>query len=191
MRSGETLGHGGPTNARGFAYVLLLLGIAILSVGAAAALQLGAQAGRRDAERALLAVGAEFERALYSYAGVALPVGAVNAQTGALVARGPRTLDELLKDPRVPGVRRHLRQIYADPMTGQAQWGTVLDPAGFIIGVYSLAGGQPVKQYGFEARHAHFEAAPSYAKWVFGLPMAQMQAMQKAGLPTTPAVTKP
>lgn len=174
----------------GFAYVLLLLGIAVLSLGATAALQMGAQAGRRDAEQALLSIGTEFERALYSYAGV--PVAATfNANTGALAARGPRSLEELLKDPRVPGVRRHLRQVYADPMTGRRDWGVVRDPAGFIIGVYSLSEGKPIKQLGFDARHAHFEEAPSYAKWVFGLPMAQAQTLRGTAQPVAPAPTKP
>jgi len=174
----------------GFAYVLLLLGIAVLALGASAALQLGAQAGRRDAERALLSVGAEYERALYSYAGMTVPAGH-HASAGALVARGPRTLEELLKDPRVPGIRRHLRRLHADPLTGRADWGVVRDPAGFIVGVYSLSDGRPIKQLGFDARHAHFEEAPSYAKWVFGLPMAQVQAMQGSATSPAAAVAKP
>lgn len=174
----------------GFAYVLLLLGIAVLGMGASAALQIGAQAGRRHAEQALLFIGGEFERALYSYAGVAMVAG-FNAQAGALAARGPRSLDDLLQDPRVPGVRRHLRQVYADPMTGQREWGVVRDPAGFIIGVYSLSEGQPIKQLGFDARHAHFEEAPSYAQWVFGLPMAQAQALIGTVQPAAPTGSTP
>lgn len=189
MRSGSGQVYRNERAQHGFAYVLLLLGVAVLALGASAALQLSAQSGRRHAEQSLLYVGGEFERALYSYAGV--PVAAVTAGAGALAARGPRTLEELLKDPRVPGVKRHLRQLYADPMTGKSEWGVVRDPAGFIIGVYSRAEGQPIKQLGFDARHAHFEEAPNYAKWVFGLPMAQMQTMQKASLPVTPAVNKP
>lgn len=188
MRSGSGQVSHGWRAQYGFAYVLLLMAVAVLALGASAALQLGAQAGRRDAEQALLSTGAEFERALYSYAGVA--VAAANT-SGALAARGPRALEELLKDPRVPGVRRHLRQLYADPMTGRQEWGVVRDPAGFIIGVYSQAQGQPIKRLGFDARHAHFEEAPSYAKWVFGLPMAQLQAMRGAGQPVTPAAAKP
>ncbi len=174
----------------GFAYVLLLMIIAVLALGASSALQLGAQAGRRDAERALLSIGAEFERALYGYAGVAVVATAANT-SGALASRGPRSLEDLLKDPRVPGVRRHLRQLYVDPMTGRPEWGVLRDPAGFIVGVYSLAEGQPIKRLGFDARHAHFEEAPSYAKWVFGLPMAQLQTMRGTGQPDTPSTIKP
>lgn len=190
MQSGREQGGHNWRAQHGFAYVLLLMAVAVLALGASAALQLGAQAGRRDAEQALLSTGAEFERALYSYAGVAVAATAANT-SGALAARGPRDLQELLKDPRVPGVRRHLRQLYADPMTGKVEWGVVRDPAGFIVGVYSLAQGQPIKQLGFDARHAHFEEAPNYAKWVFGLPMAQLQTLRGAGQPATPAAAKP
>lgn len=189
MRSGSSQRYRCGRSGGGFAYVLLLLGVAVLALGATAALQLSAQAGRRQAEQSLLFVGGEFERALYSYAGVPVTT-TVGTQAGALLARGPRTLEELLKDPRVPGVRRHLRQLYADPMTGKSEWGVVRDPAGFIIGIYSLADGQPIKQLGFDTRQAHFEEAPGYAKWVFGLPMAQLQTLQKPGGSTTPAVTK-
>lgn len=109
---------------------------------------------RRDAERHLLAIGAEFERALVSYAGG---------------ARGPRTLDELVRDPRMPGTRRHLRQIYADPLTGRPDWGLVTDPQGFIVGVYSLAEGRPIQRSAFEAHWGHMEEADSYRDWVFGV----------------------
>lgn len=191
MRSGSCRAHGHARGtAQGFAYVLLLLGIAVLALGTSAALQLSAESGRRQAEQALLFVGGEFERALYSYAGLPVAATGPGAQGGTLMARGPRTLEELLKDPRVPGVRRHLRQLYADPITGKPEWGVVRDPAGFIIGIYSLSEGKPIKQMGFPARQAHFAEATGYSQWVFGLPMAQLQAMQKAGLPATPAISK-
>ncbi len=191
MRSGSCRAHGHARGtAHGFAYVLLLLGIAVLALGTSAALQLSAESGRRQAEQALLFVGGEFERALYSYAGLPVAATGPGALGGTLMARGPRTLEELLKDPRVPGVRRHLRQLYADPMTGKPEWGVVRDPAGFIVGIYSPAKGQPIKQMGFPARQAHFEEATSYAQWVFGLPMAQLQTMQRAGVPAVPAASK-
>ena len=148
----------GKFRQQGFAYVLLLASIAIVAIAAAATVQIGTQASRKSAEQALLFVGSEFERAFRSYA--------------AQSPHGPRTLEELLKDPRSPGIRRHLRQIYADPLTGQATWGLVKDPAGFLTGVYSLAPGQPIKQTGFEAHRKSFENAEGYDAWVFGLPPA-------------------
>lgn len=154
----------------GFAYILLLVAIAVIGVVASSSLSLGAVVSRRDAEKSLLAIGTEFEVALRSYAGVA--AGAINAPT----ARGPRTLEELLRDPRNPAVKRHLRQIYADPLTGKTEWGLLKDPTGSIVGVYSLADGTPIKRSEFDGRHSHFEEATSYRQWVFGLPNAVVWA---------------
>lgn len=163
MRSGRRAVR----SQRGFAYVLLLVSIGVIGVAAAGAVSLGSTMARRDAEEQLLAIGAEFERALYSYAGVpqGLPAGPVPPNV-----HGPRELEELLKDPRVPGVRRHLRQVYEDPLTGKAEWGLVRDSQGFITGIYSLAEGQPIKRSGWPQRWTTFEGQEAYAGWVFGFP---------------------
>ncbi len=147
--------------------MLLLIAVAIIGVAASASLSMGSTMARRDAEQQLLAVGAEFQQALRSYAGLPYGAGAVSP------GRGPKTLDELLKDPRAPGVRRHLRQLYADPLTGKPDWGIVRDELGTIAGVYSQAAGVPIKQAGFEAPWAHFENARTYKEWVFGMGAAR------------------
>jgi type II secretory pathway pseudopilin PulG len=165
MRSGEAarVGPGRRRPQQGVAYLLLLVAVALIGMAAAAALSLGATMARSDAEQQLLAVGAELEQALRSYAGV--PV----AGTLGPGARGPRTLEDLLRDPRSPGVRRHLRKLYADPLTGSGEWGLVRDSEGFITGVYSRAPGRPIKTLGFDTRWADFEKADTYRDWVFGL----------------------
>ena len=157
----------------GFAYVLLLALIAVIALLASSAIRLGVQMARLDAEQSLLFVGSEFSSALRSYAAFAnaphsnVPLS--SALPAAAALRGPRTLEELLKDNRSPGLKRHLRKIYADPMTGLENWGLVKDPAGFIVGVYSLAPGRPIQQTGFDARLSNFEEAQTYADWVFAL----------------------
>ncbi|MCY1541438.1 hypothetical protein D9M68_771320 [compost metagenome] len=90
---------------------------------------------------------------------------------------GPMTLEDLLKDPRTPGLLRHLRKLYADPITGQAQWGLVRDAAGRIVGIHSLSERPPLKTHGFDAAHARFEQAQHYSDWVFGLPAAHAAVM--------------
>lgn len=151
----------------GFAYILLLVTIAVISAIAASSIQIGAQITRRDAEQALQVVGAEFEQALYSYANATPINNSPNSNSGA---KGPRTLEELLKDNRFVGIKRHLRQLHADPLTGLNEWGIVTDKAGFILGIYSLALGKPIKQTGFASFHTNFEEATSYERWIFGLP---------------------
>lgn len=149
----------------GYAYVYLLATIAMLGWATADTMALGATLARRDAERQLLAAGYEYQAALRSYAGVA------QQTTTGVQAHGPQTLDELLRDPRAPGVRRHLRRLYADPLTGKADWGLVRNPQGQIVGVYSQAPGVPIQRTGFEhITWAGFDNANSYRQWVFGLP---------------------
>jgi type II secretory pathway pseudopilin PulG len=157
----------GKRASSGFAYLLLLLAIALIGLAASASIQLGATIARRDAERQLIAVGLEFQVALRSYAGVPLDAAI------PIAAQGPRSLSDLLKDPRVPGLRRHLRQLYADPLTGREEWGLLRDSQGFILGVHSVAEGRPIQRTGFESQLVSFEDTNSYRQWVFGLPTIQ------------------
>lgn len=165
-----------PAKVSGFAYVLLLIIVATVGLLSASSLSIGSQVTRRDAERELLAIGAEFEQALKSYA-------AASGSSGS-PARGvgPRSLQDLMKDPRFPGLKRHLRQLYTDPLTGRAQWGLVIEPGGSIIGIYSSARGIPIQRTGFESGKVSFENAESYANWIFGLPNALFPGTRKTSL---------
>ena len=142
----------------GFGLLGLLILIAILGIVGASGVQVGALMQRRAAEQDLLFVGMEFQRALASYA-AASPAGA---------PRTPKTLEDLLRDPRQPGVRRHLRRIYVDPVTGAARWGLVRGPDGGIVAVHSLSGAAPIKQTGFESGMQHLAERGKYSEWVFG-----------------------
>lgn len=148
-----------PRNANhGFAYLALLITIAIIGIAAVATFQVGSILQRRLAEEELLDIGTEFRRALLSYAN-ATPVGQSNY---------PSNLEALLKDPRYPEVRRHLRKLYFDPLTGTQKWGMIMSPDGKgIIGVYSLAPGTPIKVGNFELQYQSFEGKTTYAGWIF------------------------
>lgn len=148
----------------GFAYLLLLVLIAVLGVASSAAVSLGASMARHDAEEHLLTIGASFQQALTKHAGK------------------PRELDELLKDPRAPGISRHLRRIPIDPLTGRDSWAVVRDAQGGIVGVHSLATGRPLKRTGFEPRWKTFEEAASYQDWMFGprLPVTEAPVAPRA-----------
>jgi type II secretory pathway pseudopilin PulG len=145
--------------AAGFTYVGLIILVAILSVAATATIQLGSVVQRRDAEQELLYLGAQFRAALYTYAAAA-PLGQ---------PRLPRTLDDLLKDPRFPGTRRHLRRVPVDPITGKPEWGLKKNTEGFIAGVHSLSDAAPIKSGNFGPDQASFEGKTKYSEWVFGL----------------------
>lgn len=142
---------------QGFTYLLLLIVIATISAVAALSLQEGRALAQRYKETELLHVGAEFRRALVSYE-VATPPGG---------SRAPRTLSQLVRDDRGPIVRRHLRRVVPDPLSGSTEWGFIRDITGGIIGVYSLAPGAPVKQDGFDPPFESFRDSKSYAAWTF------------------------
>jgi type II secretory pathway pseudopilin PulG len=145
---------------RGFTYIGLLIFVAVIGVAAAATVQVGSILQRRAAEEELLQIGMEFRNALVSYAN-ATPSGQ---------KRAPSSLQDLLKDPRYPNTKRHLRQIYADPLTGKEEWGIVWWPDGSgIAGVYSLSEGRPIKIGRFDAPFQSFEGKTSYQDWRFGV----------------------
>lgn len=99
----------------GFTYLSLIILVAIIGLASAATIKLGVILQRSAAERELLAIGAEYADALESYA-KATPPGQSPL---------PPSFKELLRDPRFPNVRRHLRRVYVDPLTGKAEWGIV------------------------------------------------------------------
>ncbi|MBV6319921.1 type II secretion system protein [Duganella violaceipulchra] len=147
----------------GFTYLSLIILLAIIGLVTASALKLGSVIQRSRAEQELLDIGAAFSDALKSYAD-ATPAG---------LPPQPPSLKELLKDPRFPGTRRHLRQLFVDPMTGKAEWGIVYlgDKVG-VLAVYSLSTAKPVKIGNFPARYSGFESKNHISDWKFAMALA-------------------
>lgn len=141
----------------GFTYLGLMLVVAAMGAALAATAQVWATVVQREKEVELLFIGDQFRKALGAYAG-----GARNANE-----RTPRTLNDLLKDPRHPDNRRYLRQIYIDPMTGKREWGLQKDTKGGIVGVFSLSEAKPLKVASFAKRDRDFENRTKYAQWIF------------------------
>lgn len=142
---------------QGFTYFAVLALVVITSIGALAAGRLWQTAERRERERELLAAGQSLRQAIASYRSLAV----------AGRREYPRALDDLLLDPRLPGLRRHLRRIPIDPITGQSEWGLVRAPDGGIQGVHSLSEAAPLKRAGFAAAETDFAQATRYADWRF------------------------
>ncbi len=147
MRSGE----------RGFTYVAMLVAVAIIGIGLAGTAEVWSLAHQREKEAELLFVGNQYREAIGRYYD-ATPGGG---------KRYPEKLDNLVEDNRYPMPRRHLRKLYADPLTGQAEWGLMQAPDGGIMGVYSLAPGTPLKQREFANRDRVMSEAPTYGEWRF------------------------
>jgi type II secretory pathway pseudopilin PulG len=142
----------------GFTYLSLIILLAIIGLVGATALKVGSVAQRSRNEQQLLDIGAAFSDALQSYAD-ATPAG---------LPPQPPSLKELLKDPRFPGTRRHLRKIFVDPMTGKAEWGIAyLGEKVGVAAVYSLSTAQPVKIGNFPARFMGFDNKQHISEWRF------------------------
>lgn len=141
----------------GFTYLALMILVATLALATSATLTLGSIAQRREAEQRLLEVGAAYRKAIASYLNSS-PAGRRSY---------PPALADLLKDPRYPGVRRHLRQLYPDPITGKAEWRLVPAPGGGIMGIHSLSDARAIKVAEFEAENQLFEGKVRYSEWVF------------------------
>ncbi|MFP5392652.1 MAG: type II secretion system protein [Gammaproteobacteria bacterium] len=146
---------------RGFTYLGLMILLTIIGLVGAASLKVGSLLQRAAAEEELLEIGAQFSAALKSYAD-ATPRGQPPQ---------PKTLQDLLRDPRYPGVRRHLRKIFVDPITGKAEWGVIYigDKTG-VLGVYSLSDAEPLKVANFDTRFTNLENKKKISDWKFMLP---------------------
>jgi type II secretory pathway pseudopilin PulG len=163
----------------GFTYVGLIVFVTIIGLVGAATLKVGALLQRADAEHELLEIGAEFGTALASYA-QATPPGQ---------PQQPVSLEALLRDPRFPVPRRHLRRIFVDPITGRAEWGLLrAAEGGPITGVYSLSQAQPLKLANFDARFVKFENKQHLSDWKF---MAREQSAAAPVAPPPPGAEPP
>lgn len=144
----------------GFTYLGVLIAIALLGIGLAAAGTTWKLQSQREKEQDLLDAGRELRTALMRYY-KASPVPPYQY---------PKKLEDLLLDARYPFTRRHLRRIPRDPFTRQFDWGLITLPDGQIIGVHSLADGTPVKRAGFMKGEEGFAGAASYRDWKFVRP---------------------
>lgn len=139
---------------RGFTYLAALFVVAIAGAGLALLGEVWQTAAMREKESELLYAGNQYRRAIELY-----------YLSGP--RQYPRTLEDLLKDPRSPAVRRHLRQLYPDPITGTSEWMLVKAPDGGVMGVHSRSEGQPLKIANFKLRDREFEGATKYLDWKF------------------------
>lgn len=153
MPAGERL-HGGQ---RGFTFVLVLLALAMSSIGLAVVGPTWSERLRREREQDLLHIGRLYAEALVSYR---------DASPGSL-KQYPLRLEHLLEDPRFVGTRRHLRRLYPDPLGGGRPWGLVHDAQGRVIGVFSQSEDEPLMRRSLDLGTVQLPPARHYADWKF------------------------
>src|SRR4051812_17895729 len=101
----------------GILFVVMLIGLAL--TGASLVIQVE---GQREKEQLLLFIGQQYANAIASYYNDA-PGGNKHY---------PRSIAELLRDPRFPTIKRHLRRPWVDPFTHSKEWGIVRTKQGGI-----------------------------------------------------------
>jgi len=164
--------------SKGFTYVGLLLAVALVGFGLALIAQVWSTTSKRERERELLFVGSQFRHAIGLY-----------YQSSPGVKQYPRSLDDLVEDKRFPMVRRHLRKIYLDPMTGKPDWGLVMQ-GDQILGVHSQSEEHPIKVANFELADAMLADATTYSDWRFVYAPAGAASAGQAALAADPRRAK-
>lgn len=142
---------------RGFAWLFVLMTLAVASAAASVVAQRWSDQASREKERQLLRIGDAYARALAEY----------RASSPGSDKRYPPTLEQLVLDTRFVGIRRHLRTLYADPLTGHADWVLLRDGRGDIVGVRSRCEQRPWARTPQQLDHTDLPAAERYADWVF------------------------
>ncbi len=167
MRNGE----------RGFTYLLLLF---LLAVGGVALAALGEQwvtLMQREREAELLFRGHEIAQALAAWRD--------STPAGQPVA--PENLRDLLADTRMQPTRHHLRRLYTDPFTMQADWVLLRDEKGRITAVASSARNPALARPRLPLRAQADGRHPVVADWLFEAPQAAPAATPAARPPSDPA----
>ncbi len=140
--------------AAGFTYIGLLLAVVLMGMLLSAVGTVWRTTAQREREKELLFIGHEFE-------------GAIAAYYEAGGRQFPQDLSDLLEDKRWPEPRHFLRRMYADPMTGQADWTLIRVDSLGITGVASSSAAVPLKKSGFEPEEEAFQDADTYQDWKF------------------------
>lgn len=148
-----------PNRERGFTYAMVLVAIVLIGIFAGVANILASRIVQADREEELMYRGMSYRNAIQRYYAVA--------------KRYPRSLDELLKDPRFAH-RPYLRELYSDPMARSQDeagenggWLLLRAADGGIAGVASKSRQEPMKKANFPPGFEKFEDAKSYTEWGF------------------------
>jgi type II secretory pathway pseudopilin PulG len=110
---------------RGFTYLGVLIAVALMGVALLAVSEVWVTTANRQKMEQLEWAGNQYAQAIGSY---------YYANVGS-VRYYPQTFDDLLRDRRYLGIKRHLRERYVNPFTGQSDWQVIVAPGGGIRGV--------------------------------------------------------
>lgn len=122
-------------NSSGFAYIALLVFIIIIGISLGAAGKYWGNVMLREKEEELLYRGDQYRKAIDQYY--------------SFGKQYPQSIADLLKDPRSPTGKRHLRKKYKDPISGEDFVEIRHTLYKRIIGVHSPSEKEPLKKADF------------------------------------------
>lgn len=175
------------SSQRGMTLFTVLFAIMVIGLMLGLTGQTWSQVMQREREEELYFRGDQYRRAIESY-----------YSTGhGGQGNYPRSLEDLLKDPRSLETKRHLRKIYLDPFTneefeligagGDVSGETVsAQSIGRIKGVRSTSTLTPFRQDGFPEEYNTFKGATSYSKWDFTYTPKNVLPINNKVLPAHP-----
>lgn len=140
----------------GFTYVSLLFVILVIGLALGTTGKIWSTVAKREKEEELVFRGGAVRAGIESY-----------YKRPGLINTYPRSLTDLVSDKRLNKIRRHLRKVYADPMTGKPDWVLLKTPGGRIKGVRSRSEEKTLKKRNFPAGLEELEDKSSYSEWEF------------------------
>jgi type II secretory pathway pseudopilin PulG len=138
----------------GFTYIGLLIAVTIMGIMLSAAGTMWSITSKREKEAELIFIGHQVR-------------GAISRYYVAGGFRYPPELADLVNDERSVVPRHFLRQVYRDPMTGQADWQIIRAADGGVMGIASSSKAGPLKRANFELLEAGLNDKECYCDWQF------------------------
>jgi type II secretory pathway pseudopilin PulG len=127
------------------------------------------QQAQRGREQDMLRIGQAYLQA----------IGAYYESTPGGTKQWPRKLEDLVEDRRFLTVKRHLRDLYPDPITRALDWELVRTPDGGISGIRSRSKAAPIRTIPIELDGVTLAPASSYSDWQFVYqPVASIPAIK-------------
>ena len=149
--------HISNSNQFGYTYFGLLFAVALIGLALSGASMVYKVEQQREQEEELLFVGSQYIQAIKSY--YQSGSGGINIY--------PKSIDDLLSDPRTPIKKRHLRKPWKDPMTNKFDWVMIKNKEGQLIGVHSIANKQTIKKKNFGEFESLLANKKTYRDWRF------------------------
>lgn len=142
---------------RGFTYAAVLVGMLVLALATQGVMTFVSQQAQRGRESDLLRIGQTYASA----------IGAFYDASPGNVKSWPKSFEDLIEDKRFVGVRRHLREVYPDPITRSSNWGLIVAADGGIAGVHSYSAIAPIRSTPVDLGLGPIPNVTRYADWQF------------------------